>query len=135
MMLGLRFRGLGAVVALTSLALSAGTSCSCEAKCVGPHVEIFVSRDVAEVTACTDAGQCTNQTFGSSEDGTLSRSFTVISTASGGKVPIIVGGRREDGTAIGPTRLLPKSSAGSCGCKGPARAIIDSSGGHLFTDG
>lgn len=100
--LGATLNGLAAL-AVGSLMLTTSSCSSCEAKCVGPHVEIAVSADVSEVTACTDAGTCSTQTFGPVEDGTIGRSFTVIATASDGKVPVTVSGKSVDGKSIEAT--------------------------------
>jgi hypothetical protein len=59
-------RRLSSAIAVVAVIAGPGTSCSsCEAKCVGPGAEFFVSSDVGSVEVCDSTGRCTTRVFDS----------------------------------------------------------------------
>jgi hypothetical protein len=121
-----RLRRLSAAIAVVAVIAGPGTSCSsCEAKCVGPGAEFFISSDVGSVEVCDNAGTCTTRVFDSG-----SRTFFLPTSLDGDTVRLDVRAFLVDGTPAVAERVeakLAAANAESCGCKGPARFDVSSS--------
>jgi hypothetical protein len=129
-------RRLSVVVISIACPASIATGCaSCEAKCVGPSAEIFVSNNVASVTVCDAAGVCTDQSFDQPGANVVSRSLTISAVEANGGIPLKVSGVTRTGSLISSVDLLAKPSKGSCGCSGPARVFVDASSGATLPAG
>ncbi|HQV58672.1 MAG TPA: hypothetical protein PKV27_11710 [Ilumatobacteraceae bacterium] len=123
-------------MSLVGILAAAGTAgCNgCEAKCVGPAVEISISPEVASVTICDADGICTKQGFGPVEGKTIGRTFTVPAVDHDGRIPVRVQAVTTAGAQVGPITLKPKPTSGSCGCSGPAHVWVDANGAGLYDD-
>jgi hypothetical protein len=121
-----RLRRLSSAIAIVAVIAGPGTSCSsCEAKCVGPGAEFFVSSDVGSVEVCDSTGTCTTRMFGSG-----SRTFVVPTNHERDVVRLDIRTFLADGTSGVSGRVEatpPGGGADSCGCKGLVRIDVSAS--------
>lgn len=128
----MRLSALGALsLAIASMAAVSGCN-SCEAKCVGPTVEVEVGSGVSRVSICDADGRCTTQSFTPSTPEPLYKSFAVVAVERDGHLPVKVDAETVDGQHIGPTTLKPKPTKGECGCTGPGLIHVGTDGASLF---
>lgn len=113
-------------MALLAVIAGPGTSCgSCEAKCVGPGAEFFISSDVGSIEVCDSTGTCTTRVFGSG-----SRTFDVPTNHERDIVRLDIRTFLTDGTpgAFGRVEAKPPGGgAAECGCKGLVRIDVSAS--------
>lgn len=128
--------GLGVLVLALVVGVAVNRCTACEGKCAGPRAEIVVAADVAEVTACDETGVCARQRFETVEDPdqrVSGRTFTVFVPGDDKDVRPTLSGVSTSGGRIESTQITARSSAGSCGCRGPARMHIGADGAGAVT--
>ena len=119
-------RRLSSAIAVVAVIAGPGTSCSsCEAKCVGPGAEFFVSSDVVSIEVCDSDGTCMSREFNSGL-----RTFVLPTILDGESMRLDVRTFLADGTPGVSARVEakpPGCGAADCGCKGLVRIQVSAS--------